>query len=102
MARPQAGKIDDNLHTLIADLNEAGFRTVSSCQGRTSVDDVLHGRHYDHAFIAFADRRVLLKRRKQARALGLHVYNGGLSISSLSGRETNLETNFDKNRAFPT
>jgi hypothetical protein len=93
-------KIDPLLKKLIADLNNAGFTTNSSCQGKTCLEDYEKDRHCEHSFISFTDDRVLSKRRAKARKLGLVIYNGGISIKALSGRETKAEIIFKRNLNF--
>jgi len=93
-------KIDPLLTKLITDLNKAGFTTNSSCQGKTCPNDYEEDRHCEHSFISFTDETVLPKLRAKARKLGLVIYNGGISITALSGRETKAETIFKRNLNF--
>ena len=93
-------KIDPLLKKLIADLNKAGFTTNSSCQGKTCQEDYEEDRHCEHSFISFTDETVLSKRRAKARKLGLFIYNGDVSITALSGRETKAEIVFKRNLSF--
>ena len=93
-------RIDRLLRELVADLNQAGCSTDSSCQGKTCLEDYKRDRHCEHSFISFEDPQILLKRRAKARRLGLYVYNGNYSITALSGRETKAETVFARNLGF--
>ena len=93
-------KIDPLLKKLVADLNKAGFITNSSCQGKTCPDDYENDRHCEHSFISFTDDTVLRKRRAKAKKLGLYIYNGDISITALSGRETKAESIFKRNLSF--
>ena len=93
-----ADEIDPLLRDLVRELNAAGHETWSSCQGKTCPEDFAAGRHCDHSFLTFTElpRRI----RSRARRLGLYVYNGGTSISGLTGDEVTQEDIIRRNLAF--
>jgi hypothetical protein len=72
--------IDPLISKLIEDLNDAGYDTFSSCQGKRCIEDFECDSHCDYAFISFCRLPHCIKQK--ARELGLIVYNRGLSISS--------------------
>src|ERR1043165_2495377 len=81
---------DHRIAKLLSDLNAAGFRTTSSCQGKTCGRDFKERRHCDHSFITFVDK-LSSARQRRASVLGLHVYNGGMSVSALDRTEATQE-----------
>jgi hypothetical protein len=95
-----AQQIDPLLRDLVRDLNQAGFSTSASCQGKTCAVDFRVWRHCPQSFVTFQDPRVLLQRKARASRLGLFLYNGNSSVSALSGRETSMETVFARNLSF--
>lgn len=92
--------IDFLIRALVADLNQAGFETFSSCQGKTCLEDFEKNRHCDHSFISFQDETILSKRKAKAKKLGLYVYNGNYSVTALSGHEIKPETIIARNVSF--
>jgi hypothetical protein len=94
-------QIDPLLSELIAALNRAGFKTFSSCQGKTCLEDYEHNRHCEHSFISFENPSVPRRRKARARKLGLYIYNGDISVTALSGREATIDAVIQGNKAFP-
>lgn len=94
-----ATEIDDGIAVLVRDLNAAGWKTCSSCQGRTSAADYQQDRHTEHAFITF-NREIPPRLRRRARALGLVAWNGNITISPDYEDEAR-RTYMTRNAEFP-
>jgi tRNA(Phe) wybutosine-synthesizing methylase Tyw3 len=77
---------DPLIKDLIDDLNKAGFATQSSCQGKTCLEDFEKKKHCDHSFVTFDSDAILKVRKRQAKTLGLCIYNGNMSISAVHGK----------------
>lgn len=71
-------EVDTEIRQLVIDLNDAGYATTSSCQGKRNKDDFKLNRHCAHAFVTFVEIPARLKR--MSTRYGLEIYNGGLSI----------------------
>ena len=100
VARGKCDGGDPLLAALLERLSQAGHKASAACQGRTSLEDVDHSRHCVGAFVTFGDPAALDGRQGVAAMLGLHVGDGGRTVRSLSGEETQLADVFEKNRAF--
>ena len=93
--------IDRRIVSLVRDLNKAGFSTWSSCQGKTQLQNFYKETHCDHSFISF-DKALNTKMKARIKKCGLYVYNGDVSVSALSGRETREGTVVERNLMFET
>ncbi len=71
--------IDPSIRKLIEDLNDAGYDTFSSCQGKRCIEDFECDSHNDFAFVSFCHLPRRISRR--ASDYGLRVYNRGLSLA---------------------
>ena len=89
--------IDPTIRHLIDDLNNSGYETFASCQGKRSMEDFENGSHCEYAFISFCylPRRI----KRKAKELGLHVYNRGMSIAP-AVEDKRPETYIRHNLAF--
>lgn len=92
-------EIDSEIRSLIFDLNNNGFVTWSSCQGKQTEDDYKSSSHCDHAFITFEDYDLLKKLRRKTNRLGLSIYNGGISITPRVNDDNRLEM-MEANKKF--
>lgn len=93
-------EIDPLVKELIADLNAAGFKTLCSCQGKTSSQDYDDRTHCDRAFVTFS-LAVIRKMAVKARKMGLGVSLQNRFITSLCGNEKGHAEVMAKNIGFP-
>lgn len=93
-------EIDPLIREVVTELNAAGYQTFSSCQGRTCAEDMNADKHCFHSFVSFTNPDLLQGRKSKLKEAKLYVYNGGLSVTPLTGRETDLEVVFQRNLSF--
>lgn len=89
--------IDKPLKNLIKRLNNDGYGTYSSCQGRTKKRDD----HTLHAFMSF-ECEFTVAFRKEIDKVGLHYYNGNSSICSAVFSDTPEDIAIEENSLFVT